>query len=351
MSNLRLKSILNATNVPILLNRNGLTYKQADKTIFVPLKWIILVSILLIGSILSFLFMITIESDAKIKTVFIKNTTEITATETPPSINEIILYEYVIGNDTMFMNEDQSDRFKRIILKAIENEKLQVQNIKIELKQKFDIVRSDTFLLSEIRHTTRKRLFFEIPSNLLELHFPIIEIETKIIKITTQPISTVPTVTPNEKLVFNRYTEKQARAYIEKYKALAILERTNNSIPVYVTLSQGLLESCAGGSKLAQNNNNHFGIKCFSKNCAKGHCTNHFDDNHKDFFRTFTSVKESFKYHSNFLHKDRYKHLLKLDKKDYKGWCHGLKKAGYATDNVYAYSLIKIIEKYKLNEI
>jgi flagellum-specific peptidoglycan hydrolase FlgJ len=118
-----------------------------------------------------------------------------------------------------------------------------------------------------------------------------------------------------------------------------------------VTLAQGLLESCAGGSNLAQNNNNHFGIKCFSKNCAKGHCTNHFDDNHKDFFRTFTSVNESFKYHSNFLHKDRYKHLLKLDAKDYKGWCHGLKTAGYATDKRYAFSLIAIIEKYKLNEI
>lgn len=344
MPNLRLKSIFNATNVPILLNRNGLTYRHNNKTIFVPIRWIILLSILLVCSILSFLFT-SIGFDAKIETVFIKNTDDLTATETRPNVLKITLYEYVIGNDTMFMNEDQNERFERIILKEIENEKRQVENIKIELKQKFNIVRSDDFLLSEIRHETRKRLFFEIPATLLELHFPLLEVETKMIKITK------PTVTPTEKLVFNRYTEKQARAYIEKYTSLAILERANNSIPVYVTLSQGLLESCAGGSNLAQNNNNHFGIKCFSKNCAKGHCTNHFDDNHKDFFRTFTSVNESFKYHSNFLHKDRYKHLLKLDPKDYKGWCHGLKKAGYATDKVYAFSLIAIIEKYKLNEI
>lgn len=33
---------------------------------------------------------------------------------------------------------------------------------------------------------------------------------------------------------------------------------------------------------------------------------------------------------------------------DYKAWCHGLKKAGYATDPQYAQRLIKIIEDYQL---
>jgi flagellum-specific peptidoglycan hydrolase FlgJ len=153
------------------------------------------------------------------------------------------------------------------------------------------------------------------------------------------------------KLVFNHYTHKQAKAYIEKYKSLAKELESAYKIPVYVTIAQGLLESNAGLSRLATQNNNHFGIKCFSKSCSNGHCTNHYDDNHKDFFLKFKSITESYEYHSKFLLKTRYKHLTNLDPEDYKSWCHGLKKAGYATDKRYAFSLIKIIEKYELNKL
>ena len=56
--------------------------------------------------------------------------------------------------------------------------------------------------------------------------------------------------------------------------------------------------------------------------------------------------------HSDFL-KDpgktsRYSSLFDLEKTDYKGWAHGLSKAGYATDPQYANRLIQIIEKYEL---
>ena len=40
--------------------------------------------------------------------------------------------------------------------------------------------------------------------------------------------------------------------------------------------------------------------------------------------------------------------LFKLDPTDYKGWAHGLQKAGYATNPQYAQQLIKIIEDYQL---
>nr|WP_232727175.1 glucosaminidase domain-containing protein [Prevotella intermedia] len=42
----------------------------------------------------------------------------------------------------------------------------------------------------------------------------------------------------------------------------------------------------------------------------------------------------------------RYSNLFLLSKTDYRGWAHGLKRAGYATNPVYAYSLIDIIELY-----
>ena len=55
-------------------------------------------------------------------------------------------------------------------------------------------------------------------------------------------------------------------------------------IPASISLAQGLIESRAGTSKLALQNCNHFGIKCFRRNCKRGHCTNFTDDTHKDFF-------------------------------------------------------------------
>ena len=121
-------------------------------------------------------------------------------------------------------------------------------------------------------------------------------------------------------------------------------------IPASITLAQGLLESNAGASKLARLNNNHFGIKCFSRNCKPGHCSNYTDDSHKDFFRKYKGAKESYRAHSLFLQRSRYKHLHQLGTKNYKDWAHGLRKAGYATDKKYAPKLIKLIEVLKLDK-
>lgn len=136
--------------------------------------------------------------------------------------------------------------------------------------------------------------------------------------------------------------------YIKRFAPIAVQEMKEYGIPASITLAQGLLESNAGDSRLAVDANNHFGIKCFSKSCGKGHCKNYTDDTHKDFFRVYTNVWESYRAHSLFLQRNRYKHLLKLKKTDYKAWAHGLKKAGYATDKRYAYKLISIIEKLNL---
>ncbi len=136
--------------------------------------------------------------------------------------------------------------------------------------------------------------------------------------------------------------------YIKAYHKLAQKEMQSYGIPASIKLAQALLESNAGESKLAVRNNNHFGIKCFSKKCTKGHCSNFSDDTHKDFFRNYESVAQSFRAHSIFLQKDRYIHLQNLKKTDYKAWARGLKEAGYATDPNYANKLIGIIESMKL---
>lgn len=137
--------------------------------------------------------------------------------------------------------------------------------------------------------------------------------------------------------------------YVKKYVKVAMAEKKIYGIPICITLSQGLLESKHGESKLAKKNNNHFGIKCFSRTCGKGHCTNHYDDGHKDFFRKYESVWGSFRDHSKFLQKERYKSRTdKCGNNDYKCWAQALQEGGYATDPRYAKKLIRLIERYKL---
>lgn len=141
---------------------------------------------------------------------------------------------------------------------------------------------------------------------------------------------------------------KKQEAYVNRFVEVAQKEMVKYGIPASITLAQGLIETNAGDSRLARQNNNHFGMKCFSKKCGKGHCANFTDDSHKDFFRKYKSSWESYRAHSKLLMGKRYRHLKKLGNEDYKGWAKGLKKAGYATDRRYAEKLINIIDELKL---
>ena len=144
-------------------------------------------------------------------------------------------------------------------------------------------------------------------------------------------------------------TRQMVEAYVERWKAVAIQEHRKYGIPASISLAQGLVESRAGDSKLARSNNNHFGIKCFSRRCGKGHCSNFTDDTHKDFFRKFKSPWESWRAHSQMLASGRYAKLKKHGR-DYRQWAYGLKSVGYATDRTYAEKLIGIIERYDLHK-
>jgi flagellum-specific peptidoglycan hydrolase FlgJ len=143
---------------------------------------------------------------------------------------------------------------------------------------------------------------------------------------------------------------QEQRSYINRFAKVAQAEMVKFGIPASITLAQGLLESKAGASPLATKNNNHFGIKCFSRNCRKGHCRNFEDDSHKDFFRVYASAWESYRAHSQLLKReDRYQALFDYPVHDYKSWAHGLAKAGYATDPNYAKKLIRLIENLGLH--
>lgn len=138
--------------------------------------------------------------------------------------------------------------------------------------------------------------------------------------------------------------------YVSRYAKIAQTEMKKFGIPASITLAQGILESNAGSSRLAMNNNNHFGVKCFSHNCKKGHCSNFTDDSHKDFFRIYQSPWESYRAHSIMIKTKHYRVLLRYGTKDYRNWAIGLKKLGYATDKHYAESLISTIEDLNLQQ-
>ena len=136
--------------------------------------------------------------------------------------------------------------------------------------------------------------------------------------------------------------------YIKKYAPVAVSEMKRTGVPASITLAQGLLESGAGKSRLATQANNHFGIKCH-KNWT-GKTISHDDDAKGECFRSYDKAEESFRDHSDFLrYNDRYKFLFDYDPTDYRSWCFGLKKAGYATDPKYATKLIDLVETYNLH--
>ncbi|MDR2414866.1 MAG: glucosaminidase domain-containing protein [Odoribacteraceae bacterium] len=141
----------------------------------------------------------------------------------------------------------------------------------------------------------------------------------------------------------NKNTRKE---YIQKFSKIAIQEMRRTGIPASVKMAQGILESGAGTSSLAQTGNNHFGIKCHDWG---GPTVTWNDNKQNECFRKYSSPEESWTDHSLFLtSRQRYAPLFQLKKTDYKGWARGLQKAGYATNPSYAERLIRIIEDEKL---
>lgn len=141
-------------------------------------------------------------------------------------------------------------------------------------------------------------------------------------------------------------TEEQ---YIQRFATIAVEQMEKYKIPASITLAQGLIETAGGQSRLAQEGNNHFGIKC--KNDWSGKSMRHDDDAPQECFRVYESPAQSYEDHSIFLAtREYYRKLFDLDILDYKGWAYGLKKAGYATNAKYAPMLLSKIDKYQLNE-
>ncbi len=142
--------------------------------------------------------------------------------------------------------------------------------------------------------------------------------------------------------------EETPEEYITQWKEVAMRKMKEHGIPASITLAQGLLESRNGNSILAVEGNNHFGIKCTPD--WSGDRMYHDDDRKDDCFRKYRDASDCFEDHSKFLMRPRYSSLFTLKADDYKGWAHGLKRCGYATDPRYPHKLIDLIERYQLSK-
>lgn len=148
--------------------------------------------------------------------------------------------------------------------------------------------------------------------------------------------------------------------YIGQFQALAVAEMYKSGIPASITLAQGILETSAGSSYLANNINNHFGLKCGTS--WEGNSHFQYDDDHNEkgilipsCFRAYATAEQGFADKSLFLSDprkyNRYGQLFYLHPLDYIGWAQGLQAAGYSSNNRYANRLIDYIERYRLYEL
>lgn len=134
--------------------------------------------------------------------------------------------------------------------------------------------------------------------------------------------------------------------FFDKYKDWAIETMAKSGVPASITLAQAAIESGWGESRLAKIANNFFGIKLHS---WIGDYVLANDDKPNEKFRKYKTAYDSFIDHADFLMTNkRYDSLF--DSTDYKKWAEELQKAGYATAQTYANSLISTIEKYGLDK-
>lgn len=121
-----------------------------------------------------------------------------------------------------------------------------------------------------------------------------------------------------------------------------------------ITLSQAILESNWGESRLSTEYHNYFGIKSFKKSENRIQLeTQEFYNNQmnqtQDYFRTYRSLEESVAHHGRLLGTaPRYQKIT--TEKDYTKAAQELYEASYSTDPKYPNKLIELIERYHLDQ-
>lgn len=146
--------------------------------------------------------------------------------------------------------------------------------------------------------------------------------------------------------------------YLTKYRYLAVELNKQAQIPIPVIIAVAGLESDWGTSLLAQQSNNHFGLKAQNW-IGQVHCQGSPEYiQERGFqiiescFRKYPYIRDSYMDFGRYLSTDsRYYWLFYYHPTDYASWATGLQQSGYATDPDYSSKIIRLIQDYKLEEI
>lgn len=149
--------------------------------------------------------------------------------------------------------------------------------------------------------------------------------------------------------------------FIEEVKDGAMYNYNKYGILPSITVSQAILESGWGKSKLSKESNNLFGIKAdnsWDGEAVEAITSENYDDTIKAKFRKYKSITDSIKDHGKFLSENkRYRENGLFDSKNYEKQAQALEDAGYSTKTdkngklIYGDMLIEIIEKYNLTKL
>lgn len=150
--------------------------------------------------------------------------------------------------------------------------------------------------------------------------------------------------------------EEENKKFIQSLISKAKFLNQEYKVRASIIVSQAILESDFGRSKLASVHHNLFGMKEFGEGPAVEFKTMEFQDNHwieiKDKFKVYPSNEASMEDHTMLLingidcNSQLYQGVLTAN--SYQEAAFALQQAGYATDPNYANKLIKLIENYKL---
>jgi flagellum-specific peptidoglycan hydrolase FlgJ len=138
-----------------------------------------------------------------------------------------------------------------------------------------------------------------------------------------------------------------SNSYIDKFKDNAIRIMHQSGVPASIVLAVAMHESGNGNSKVAQNLNNHFGVKgrktvVYSVRNKKVRSSYKQYDSPFDSFQDFARIMTERK---------QFSHLAtKLSHYDYKAWVRGIQRSGYASSKTWGAQVLAIINRYDLNE-
>jgi flagellum-specific peptidoglycan hydrolase FlgJ len=143
--------------------------------------------------------------------------------------------------------------------------------------------------------------------------------------------------------------------FIASIAEAAVVSHERTGIPASVTISQAILETYWGSSRLAREANNYFSIKAHTRHGPAGvvwfnvwEVIGGRNVMQQQPFRAYNSIAESFvDFGRFFVENGRYAAALAA-RQDPKQFAREINRAGYATDPAYASKVIALMDRYNL---